>query len=164
MSLPVVAVINAVIELNRFVSVIQAGLGLKHIVSRRLRGRFHVGYIGNAFGNQDPIRSLKGLRGQVIKIVLRIEGGSWLIGLPQILNTRRFGIGPVLTGQMVGNKINDKLQPIGMRALDKCVEFGHSPLDVYGQIGIDIIIVFNGVRRPCASVHHQRIILFNTVV
>ena len=39
-------------------------------------------------------------------------------------------------------------------ALDERVEFCHPLPDVHGQIGIDIIIVFNSVRRPSASLHH----------
>ena len=55
---------------------------------------------------------------------------------------------------MVGHKVDDDLQSCLVRALYQGFKLLHALIYVDGKIGIDIIIVADGVRRACPTLHH----------
>ena len=95
--------INAIIQLNRFVPVILAGMRRKAIVTGHFGWKFTVFKIFLLCTEMQ----LESLSRQIVKVIVRIESKMSLIILSQILHKRIFGIGMVLPGDVVRHKVND---------------------------------------------------------
>ena len=65
---------------------------------------------------------------------------------------------------MVGHEVNHHLQPCSMRALHKRLKFLHSVRNVHRQVGVDIVIVLNGVRRTCLPLNDYGIVFSNAEI
>ena len=86
-----------------------------------------------------------------------------MVTFAEILDPFRFHVRFVLTGNVIGNKINDYLQIGLVRTSHKRLKFSHSIANIHGQIGIDIIVVLDGVGRTRDAFDHVRIVFGNAV-
>ena len=55
---------------------------------------------------------------------------------------------------MVRYKVNEYFHPLRMGAINQLFKFEDPVLNIRGEIRINIIIVFDGIRRPCSSLNN----------
>ena len=64
---------------------------------------------------------------------------------------------------MVGHEVDDDLHACLVRALHQLLKLLHTLLDVDRQVGVYVVVVGNGVRRACPTLHHRRMLAGNSV-
>ena len=64
---------------------------------------------------------------------------------------------------MVGHEVDDDLQASLVRPLHKLLEFADARLRVFRQVGINVVVVANGIRAACLALHHIGVVLGNAV-
>ena len=95
----------------------------------------------------------------IIEIIAdRIEPLVGIIILAQVAHTSRLADTLVLTGHVVGHEVDNHLQTGTMGAGDKLFELLHTTLHIHSQVGVDIVIVGDGIRRTCPTLHHSRML------
>ena len=65
---------------------------------------------------------------------------------------------------MIGYEINNDFQTNIVGAANEQLEFLHTVVRMLGDIGIYIIIVFDGVRTSCHTLHHRRVVGSYTIL
>ena len=86
-----------------------------------------------------------------------------VVRLAQVLHLLRLADGVVLTGHVVGNKVDNYLQASLMGALHQLFKLFHTLFHVHRQVGVNVIIVRNGVRRSSLTLHDSRMLTRNTI-
>ncbi len=83
--------------------------------------------------------------------------------LAKITHSFRLTDRPVLTCDMVGNKVDDNFHTGFMRTLNESLKLRHPLVYVYSDIGVYVIIVCNGIRRTRLPLHHGRMLPGNAM-
>ena len=65
----------------------------------------------------------------------------------QVGDTFRFGVRVILPGDVVGDEVDDGFQTVAVGAQDQVLKLLHAFGNVCGNVGIYVIIVFDGIRR-----------------
>ena len=156
-----VHIIHAIIQLNRFIPIVLARVRIEMIVACHLRWELAIGIILLSLRVKTE---RQGLPGQIIKVVIHIEGFRHIVALPQILNIGLACVGEILASYVVGHKVDDHLQTGLMRSRHQSFELLHSIGHLVGQIRINIIVVLYGIRRSSLSLHDRRMVFTNAIL
>ena len=145
----VVDVIHAIVELYRLVPVATAHPGREVVVARSL-GRIlmiplEVKVVGMQF-----------LTGKIVEIVAGREAQVLVIACPEVFGACGCHIRVVLTSHVVGHKVDDGLQSSLVCTLHEVLELLHACQFAGGQVGIDIVVVADGIDRTSHTLHHPR--------
>ena len=101
--------------------------------------------------------------GTIVEVVLRVEVLGGVVVLSKVTHALGFADAPVLAGHMVGHEVDDDLQSCLVGTPHQSTKLLHAARHVFGQVGVDVVIVGNGVGRPCASLHDRRVLAGNGV-
>ena len=85
------------------------------------------------------------------------EAGD-VVALPEVLDACRGGVAVIAACHRVWHEVDDYFHPFGMGALHELAEFVHAVRHVDGHVGVDVVVVADGVGRACLAFHHSRII------
>ena len=94
----------------------------------------------------------------VIEIILRIEVLPRIITFSKVLNTLWFSDTLILSGNMIGHKVNDNLHPFCMCTSYKCLKLKHTCIYIDRNIWVDIVIVGNSIRRSGTPLDDTRVL------
>ena len=158
MTSPPPHIVNTVIEFHGFIPVIPRRPGIKAVISSsfsriltiRAVSRTHVSKI-----------SVKRLSLYIIEIIVRRKAQRHIIAFAQILHSSRLGIRKILTRHMVWHEINDNFHSSLMGTPKQSFKFFHTPLRLYGEIRIYIIIILDSIRRTGPAFNDRRMITTN---
>ena len=64
---------------------------------------------------------------------------------------------------MVGHEVDNDLHTCFVSALDELFELLHALIHICGEVGIDIIVVSNGIWRSCPALHDGWMILRDAI-
>ena len=144
-------VIETVVELHRLIPVVHAWGIVEAVVTCGLSRFFEIGFrlamIEVEIGCEPLTRT-------VIEIVLRIEAVLGIVLFTQIFHPLWLADGVILACHMVRHEVDDDLHACLMGALHQSLEFLHALIDIGGQIGINVVVVGDGVRRACPTLHN----------
>ena len=87
------------------------------------------------------------LSGDVIEVVLRVESLALVVVFTQVFHSGRFGVRIILTGHVIGHKVHDETQSGLVCAAHEGFKFSHAVFGTYSQVGVDVVIVFDGIGR-----------------
>ena len=153
-------VVETIVEFHRLVPVVHARSIVETVIARGLGRLFEIGFRLTVI--EVEIRG-EALTWAIVEIILWREALSGIIVLTKILHTVRFADGVILTSHMVGHKVDDDLHASLVRALDECFELLHTLVDIDCEIGVDIIVVGDRIRRACPTLHHCGVVPGNTI-
>ena len=88
----------------------------------------------------------KPLAWTIVEIVLRVEARPRVVIPAQVFHATGFADTLVLTGHMVGHKVDDDLHAGFMGALHQLLKLRHALVYVNGQVRVDIVVVSDGIR------------------
>ena len=152
-------IVNAIVEFYRLIPVVAIGPRVETVVTRSLRGEFFVSVL--TIGGEVCVQRFTK---DVIEIILCVKTLRLVVSLTKIFGARRFSIRLVLTRHMVGHKVNNHLQTSSVCALNECLKFLHTIGHADSKVGVDIVIVLNGVRRTRLPLHNNGIVFSNAEV
>ena len=89
----------------------------------------------------------------IIKVVLRIEMLAGVVSLAEILHALRPGDASVLACDVIGHEVHEHLHACRMGAGYECLELCHACVYIHGNVGVDVVVVGDGIRRPGTSLH-----------
>ena len=64
---------------------------------------------------------------------------------------------------MIGDEVDDHFQAAGMGAFHQCLKFGHAVWHIDGKVGIDVVVIFNGVWRSGISFDNEWVVVLDTI-
>ena len=67
----------------------------------------------------------------------------------------------ILPCNVVRHKVDHHFHIVRVCATNKRLKFFHPTLDIDRQIGIDIVVIGDGIGRPCPTLHHLRMLARN---
>ena len=157
--------LHAVIDLNRFVPVIEFWLCRARSIAgpfRRILGKFTIN-LRMGFTVEHPVirrpgGNPEGLAGHVIKIVVSCVFHRGVVVGAEIPHAGWSAAGAVSTRHMVRHDVDHHLQAVLVRARHQRFEFIQTLGRIAGQIGIDIVIILDRIRRARAAFDHVRIV------
>ena len=153
-------VVYAVVQLHGLVPVVLAWSVVEAVVARGLGRllsiRFHLALI------EVEVRS-EALPGTVVEVVLRVEAILRVVTFAEVLDARRLTDTVILTCHMVGHEVDDDLQSRLMTTLHQLLKLLHTLCDVDGQVGVDVVVVGDGIGRAGLSLHDGRMVARNAV-
>ena len=100
----------------------------------------------------------------IVEVVLRIETLLRVVIGTKIHHALWLADRVVLTGHMVGHEVDNHLQPSSMGTLHQLFKLLHALIDVDSQVGVNIIIIGDGVGRTSLTLHHSRMLARNTIL
>ena len=156
MPYPTGIVVETIVQLHGFIPVVHARCIMEAIVSSSLGRLFQIRILFTMI--EVEIRR-EPLSGTVVEIVLRTETKLRVILLTQILDALRLTDGMILTSHMVRHEIDDNLHAGLMSTLYQRLKLLHTLIDIDSQIGIDVVIISNGIGRTGLTFHHGGVVL-----
>ena len=84
--------------------------------------------------------------------------------MAEVLDSGGQMVGCVFAGDVIGYEVDYHLEACAVSACDKLLEFVNTPVDVNGQVGVDVIIVGDGVRAAGFTLDNMRIMAWNAVL
>ena len=134
-----VAVVDTVVELHGLVPVGGAWAIIEMVVASSAGGLLAVG--------ADVECGLEGLAPTVVEIVLGREVLGGIVVLSEVVHVGRLGGGMVLSGDVVGHEVDDDLQSGFVGAVEQCLKLVHATGHVDGKVGVDVVVVDDGIGR-----------------
>ena len=136
--------VHAIVQLNRFVPIVASGTGREAIVARHLCRIFAIRHIGGAVLLK--VLRAEHLPGQVVEIVLRRKAFCHVVALAEVFYAGGLGIGMVGACHVVGHEVYQHFKPRLVRAAYKRLKFLHALFRRGGEVGADVVVVFDGIR------------------
>ena len=153
--------VHAIVQLNRFVPIVASGTGREAIVARHLCRIFAIRHIGGAVLLK--VFRAEHLPGQVVEIVLRRKAFCHVVALAEVFYAGRLGIGMVRPRHVVGHEVYQHFKPCLVRAAHKRLKFLHALFRRGGEVGADVVVVFDGIRRTGFAFHHGGVVFGDAV-
>jgi hypothetical protein len=147
--------VYAIIELNGIIPVVDAGTGVEPVVARSFGRKFAVRLRHTGVHIELAVESGAG---DVIEIVVWTECPAGIVICSEPAGSGRLSVRVILSRNMVRYEIHQGFQPAAMCTGNEFFELFHAFRYVVGQIGINIIIVFDGIRRSGFSFHYGRVV------
>ena len=148
-------VVDAVVQLDGLVPVVASRCVVEAVVAGGLRGCLRV-WLRLAMIEVEVGR--EALSGTVVEVVLRVEALRGVVALAEVADALGLADAVVLSCHVVGHEVDDHLQSCTVCAVDQLLELVHALPDVDGQVGVDVVVVDDGVGRARASLHHGRVL------
>ena len=143
-------VIHAIVELDGFIPVIHTWMGRKMVVPGSLGRQLGVAVGGKGWR--------KGLAWHIVEIIVGKECLVRIIILSQIAYACRSHYGMVLPRHVVGHKINDNAHSGFMCTCHQFFKLLHAVGHIHSQVGVNIVIVSDGIGASGLSLHHSGVI------
>ena len=147
-----ITIVYAIIEFHRFIPIIHTRRRIEAVIARSF-GRHLIVRLYSSLLKIELRR--KRLARTIIEIILRRKGHIRVVIFTQIVHSDRLCHRLVLARHVVRHKVNNHFHALLVGAFEQGVEFCHAMVNVYRQVGVNIIIVRNGVRRSCLAFHHS---------
>ena len=64
----------------------------------------------------------------------------------------------ILTSDMIGYKVDDDPKTSLASPAHQCLKLSHTIIHILGKVGIDIIIIGDGIGRTCITLDNSRVI------
>ena len=96
---------------------------------------------------------------QVVEVIERGEGPFGMVFLSEILYASRFAERFILAADVVGHKVDEYTESGVVGAFDKGFELLHTLGFVLCQVGIDIVIIGDGIRRTGFAFGDSRVVV-----
>ena len=154
-------VVEAVVQLHRLIPVVHAWRIVEAVVTCSLGRRFVVSLLLSLI--QVEVRR-EMLTGTVVEVVLRVETVVGIVLLAQVLHAQRLADRVVLASHMVGHEVDNHLHASLVRARYKSLKLRHAIVHINRQVGVDVVVVGNGIGRACLSLYHSRMLTGNAVL
>ena len=61
-------------------------------------------------------------------------------------------------GDVVGDKVHQDLQPCLVGTLDEGVQLCLSRVWIFGEVGVDVVVVLDGIGRACLPLHRVGVV------
>ena len=106
---------------------------------------------------------VEALSGTVVEVVLGVEAHRRVVRLAQVLHLLGLADGLVLTGHVVGHEVDDDLQASLMAACHQLFKLLHALFHVDSQVGVNVVVVGDGIRRTGLALHHGRMLAGNAI-
>ena len=155
-------VVQAVVEFDGLVPIVHTWCGGKLVVARGLGGIFLVGAFGETLVAE--VGGAQGLGGDVVEIIVGCEATACIIVLTKVAHVGRLGIAVVSACHMVGHKVHNQSQASLVCAVEQVLKFGHAFIDVDGQVGVNVVVVLDGIGRTSAALNNGRVVGGNAVL
>ena len=150
-----ILVIHAIIQFDRLIPVIDIGICVKAVISGSFGRELFIRFGSSAFHIK---LSMQFRLRNIIEVVIRAERIIRIVICSQLRSPVRLHIRMILTRYVVGNEVDDNLQPAAMSALHQIFKFSHAFGNVFRQIWVYIIIVFYCVWRTGFAFYDSRMI------
>ena len=85
-------------------------------------------------------------------VIVDLDGIAPVVVVPAAERDAAVTVG-IVAPDMVRHEIDDELEAEGMHPADQCIELRHPLGRVGSQVGIDVVIVVDGVRRAGVALH-----------
>ena len=157
---PACIVVETIVKFYGLVPVVHARRIVETIVASGFGRLFDIGF---GFAMIEVEIGREALTRAIVEIVLRVEAMLRVIVLAKIFYPLGLADGVILAGHVVGHKVDDDLKTSLMGALYQCLELLHALIDIDSQIGIDIVIVGDSVRRASLALDDSRMVLGNAI-
>ena len=138
-----VAIVVAVVELHGVVPIVFGGECGKAVVAGSACRELHVGHIVAAEVN---LRGSEQLAGDVVEVVLRSKEHTLVVALAEVFHAHGCHVGVVLAAHVVGHEVDDNFQPGAVSTSHQGFELFHAMRHAHGQIGVDVVVVGDGIR------------------
>ena len=148
-------VIDAIVELHGLIPVVDPWVRMEAVVARTAGRLLLVA--------SEVEGGLQRSAGTIVEVVLRVEVLGGVVVLSKVAHALGFADAPVLAGHVVRHEVDDDLQSCLVGTPHQCTKLLHAARHVFGQVGVDVVIVGDGVGRPCASLHDRRVLAGNGV-
>ncbi len=155
----VVAGVPAVVQLHGVVPVVFSRKSGEAVVARCFCGEFHV--CAGAAAHVDVRGEL--LAGDVVEIVVAGEEHVLVVAGAEIVDSGRPGIGAVLAGHMVGHEVYYHSHACGVCARYERFEFVHAAWNVDCQVGVDVVVVGDGIGAAGFAFHYVAVVRSDAV-
>ena len=149
------AIVHAVVQLHRLVPVVARGPGIEVVVARHLGRRFLVGNVRAMLRVETRVETLAG---NVVEIVVGVEGLCRVVVSAEVPHPFGAGIAGILPRHVVRHEVDDHFQPRLVRAAHEVLKLLHAVRHVGGEVGVDVVIVLDGVGRARAAFHHGGVV------
>ncbi len=94
----------------------------------------------------------------IVEAVVAREESVAVVAYSEVLDSCGFGVGDILARYVVGDKVDYHLHACVVSAVDKGLELLDALVDVYSDVGVDVVVVFYRIGRACASLHYMGIV------
>ena len=154
-------IVSAVVQLDCLVPIVLTHPGREAVVARHLAGLLHV--VTHLIVVQREVgRELRAW--QVIEIVVGAEGFSFVVIFTQVTHSLWFGIRVVLTCHVVGHKVDNHLQVSLVGSHNEVLKLLHAFRHLRGEVGIDVVVVLDGIRTSCDTLHNGRVVALDAIL
>ena len=72
----------------------------------------------------------------------------------EVADANGLGIGVILAGYMIGHEVDDDLESCLVRTFHQQFELADAFLRVFRQVGVNVVVVADGVRTASFTLHH----------
>ena len=149
-----VAVVDAVVEFHGLVPVVAPRTVVEAVVAGTLCRIFDIRFLTLLGLHRRDER----LTGTVVEVVGGREVLARVVVLTEVAHAVRLHDRVVLACHVVGHEVDDDLHAGLVCAVDEQLELVHAPVDVVGQIRIDVVVVCDSIGRSCHALHHGRML------
>ena len=153
-------VVDAVVQFDGLVPVVHAWGIVEAVVTGGLGGFLDIGFVLAVIEIEIGRETLSRT---VIEVVLRVESVLGIVAFAQILYAVGLADAVVLTCHMVGYEVDNDLHARLVGTLDEGFKLLHTLVNIHSQIRIDIVIIGDGVRRSCPTLHHGGVLTGDAV-
>ena len=98
------------------------------------------------------------LPNDIVEVVFGRKGQFGVVGVSQVMHIFGACITVVLACHVVGHEVDDHFQSRLVRALQQSLKFSHAVGDVGSQVGVDVVIVLDGVGRAGPALYDSRVV------
>ena len=157
----VALIVHAVVQFHRLIPVVLSHPLSEAVIARHLGRCLHI--VTHLVVVQREI-GCERRAWQVIEIVLRVERHRRVVLFAQILHVFRLGIGMILASHVVGHEVDDHLQIGLVSTHHQILKLLHALWHLHGQIGVDVVVVLDGIRTAGIALHHCGMILLDAIL
>ena len=136
-----VAVVYTIVEFYGVVPVVYARKGGEAVVARGLGGKFHI--VVAAAAEVDMGSEL--LPCDIVEVVVGGEKHLMVVAVAEVFYSGRLDIRVILAADVVGHEVDDHAHAGVVCTLYKSLELVNAARYVYGEVGVDVVVVGDGV-------------------
>ena len=87
----------------------------------------------------------------IVEVVIAVEKFCGIVSRTEVFYAAGSFVAVVLTTYVIRHEVHDHIHAALMCTLYQCLEFLDALVDILGYIGIYVIVVSDGVWRPCLA-------------
>ena len=166
-----ITIVDAIVKLHGLIPVVATGTVIKTVIARSPGRTLHVWLIDGSIllriSLELRFRLAHIIQVQVapsiIEVIFSREVHILVVILSKISHTSRLTDRVIFTSHMIRHEIHDDLHACLVGTLDETLPLRHTHTHVFCQVGIDVIVVGDGVRRTSLALHHLSMLSWNAI-